>query len=220
VRVSTRGVGLSSGVGPFSVWTSTSRHSSRRQTRQVSPQAHSFRPGDVSKTDHTGTSAGELVSTTGDEIISQLTRADRWLVSWSWVCVVCLVVGIIVPWLLFLALLTFLVAWLGFLPQRVNIEYEFDGSLTQWFNDLAAGWPQLASTKGRWRLQSSTHLHKTHDRKVNAGARSLVARHIAYFRLRPPSSLATKMKVPTIKACGKYLMQQRLAIVRTVSSWP
>lgn len=83
VRVSTRGVRLSSGVGPFSVWTSTHRHSGRRRPRQVSQQAYSYRLGEVSTTDHTGAGAGELVSTTGDAIITQLTRADRWLVAWS-----------------------------------------------------------------------------------------------------------------------------------------
>jgi hypothetical protein len=207
VRVSTRGVGLSSGVGPVSVWTSTRRRSPRRRSSgHATPQAYSFRPDAVSMTDHTGARAGGLVSTTGDAIVSQLTRADRWLVAWSWVYILSLIAGLVVPWLLLLALASFLLAWLGFLPQRVNIEYEVDDSLTRWFGDLAAGWPQLANTKGRWRLQSSTHLHKTHDRKVNAGAGSLVSRHTAQFRLHPPRALKVNMKIPTIKARGHYLI--------------
>lgn len=211
VRVTTRGVGLSSGAGPFSVWTSTRRRSGRRgsghrRSGQISPQAYSFGPGDVSETDHMGSRAGELVSTTGDVIVSQLTRADRWLVAWSWVCLSSLAVGVRVPWLLLLVLASFLAAWLGFLSKRVSIEYEIDDSLTLWFRDLAAGWPQLVETKGRWRLQSSTDLHKTHHRKVSAGAGSLVSRHDARFKFRPPWALAISMKVPTIKAGRHYLI--------------
>lgn len=220
VRVSTRGVGLSSGVGPVSVWTSTRRRSGQRRSEQVSPQAYSFRPGEVSTTNHTGARAGELVSTTGDAIVSQLTRADRWLTAWSWTCLLSLLVGIIVPWLLLLALVALLVAWLGFLTQRVNVEYEVDDSLTLWFGDLAAGWPQLAETKGRWRIQSSTDLHKTHHRKVNAGAGTLVSRHTAHFRLHPPKALKINMKVPTIKARRNYLifLPDRI-LVKSGSRW-
>ena len=186
----------------------------------MSPQAYSFRPGEVSTTDHTGAKPGELVSTTGDAIVSQLTRADRWLVAWGWTCVLSLLVGIIVPWLLLLALVASLVAWFGFLPRRVNIEYEVDDSLTRWFGDLAAGWSQLAETKGRWRLLSSTHLHKTHHRKVNAGAGTLVSRHAARFRLRPPKALEVNMEVPTIQARGHYLvfLPDRI-LVKSGSRW-
>jgi hypothetical protein len=65
------------------------------------------------------------------------TRRSR-LVAWSWACVLFLLVGIIVPWLLLLALVTLLVAWLGFLPQRVKIEYEVEDSLTRW----SVTWPR------------------------------------------------------------------------------
>jgi hypothetical protein len=220
VRVSTRGVGLSSGVGPVSVWTSSRRRSHPRRSGHVSQQVYSFRPGEVSATDHTGAAAGDLVSTTGDAIVSQLTRADRWLLAWSWLCVLSLFVGIIVPWFLLLALAAVLVAWLGFLPQRVHIEYEVDDSLTLWFGDLAAGWSQLSKTKGRWRLQSSTHLHKTHQKKVNAGAGTLVSRHAARFSLRPPRALEVNMQVPTIKARGNYLifLPDRI-LVKSGSRW-
>lgn len=220
VRVSTRGVGLSSGVGPVSVWTSTRHRSGRRRSEGVSPQVYSLRPGDVSSTDHTGARAGELVSTTGDAIVSQLTRADRWLAAWSWTFAASVLASFFVPWFLLLALIAFLLAWLGFLPQRVHIEYEVDDALTLWFGGLAEGWPKLAKTKGRWRLQSSTHLHKTHHRKVNAGAGTLVSRNAAQFRLRPPRALQINMNVPTVRARGNYLvlLPDRI-LVKSGSRW-
>lgn len=220
VRVSTRGVGLSSGVGPISVWTSTHHRSHKRRSRQVPSQTQRPFLGPVSHTDHTGAAAGQLVSTTGDEIISQLTRADRWLAAWSLVCVLMLVAGFAIPWFLLIALASLLVAWFGFLPQRVHIDYEVDGPLTQWFGNLATGWPELAKIKGRWRLQSSTHLHATHDRKVNAGAGALVSRHAAQFRIHPPRALEVSMNVPTLKARRQYLifLPDRI-LIKTGSRW-
>jgi hypothetical protein len=162
-------------------------------------------PLDVTQSSLAGVSAHQLAPTGVDELVNQLNSAERWLNGWLWGMVATLVVAIVVPWALILTVVVAVVAVLGYLPRRVALEYEIDGHLSQWLNALVTGWPQLAQTRGRWRLQTSTRLHRTHQQKINAGASNLISRTRLRFLLRPPMALRASIQVPTLKA-GRHMI--------------
>jgi len=213
VRVSTRGVGMSSGIGPFSVYghngSGRRRSSGRRTARSTAPgnSGPVFQPGDTTTTNLIGASAHQLTPSGSDELVGQLNRAQKWLAGWLWVGVICLLLSGATPLLLIPTVAAFLFAFVGFSRRRVLLQYdEVDSDLTTWFDRLASGWPTLSATKGKWRVQSSTRLHQTHHRKVNGGAGHLVSRHRVAFQTKTPLALKTNLKVPTIKAKRHNLM--------------
>lgn len=209
VRVSTRGLGISSGVGPFSVHANSgSGPSARRTTTRRTPSSKApavdrgpvHLPGDTTTTDLIGAGAEQLVPTGADELAAQLNRAQRWITGWGWATVVCAFVSFAVPLFFIPAVAALVVALVGFARRRVVLHYEVDSDLTKWFNDLVTGWPAFARTDGKWRVQTSTHLNRTHDRKTNAGAGDLVSRHDLSFPTRLPLALNANVEVPTVQA--------------------
>jgi hypothetical protein len=115
VRVSTRGVGVSSGVGPFSVYASGRGGRRRRSTRSAvsyrpADRSPSLGPLDVTQSGLAGVSAHQLAPTGVDELVNQLNSAERWLNGWLWGMVATLVVAIVVPWALILTVVVAVVA--------------------------------------------------------------------------------------------------------------
>lgn len=213
VRVTTRGVGVSSGVGPFSVYASPGRgrrrrSTARRRTNHAAPShaALVYRPGDTTTTNLVGAGARELAATGPDELVIQLNRAQSWAVGWGWSSLACLVLALLLPWLLIAAAIMLVLAVLGFAHRRVLLSYDIDPELSSWFDALVGGWPSLAATNGKWRAETSTRLHQTHHRKVNGGAGHVVARHKVTVQTKTPMALRTNVKVPTIKAKRHILM--------------
>lgn len=208
VRVSTRGVGVSSGVGPFSVFAHSSGRRRRRSTignvlRTASYGADGcpvHLPGETTTTHLLGESAHQLVPTGFDELVTQLNRAQRWIVWWVWVTLVCVLLSFVSTLFLVPMVVALAVALVGLARRRVVLHYEVDSDLTEWFKELVAGWPSLARTSGKWRVQTRTHLHQTRDRKTNAGAGNLVSRHTASCPMKLPVVLNANVEVPTVRA--------------------
>jgi DNA polymerase-3 subunit epsilon len=150
----------------------------------------------------------------------QLNHAERWLFGGGWVTVICLILAIASPYFLIASAAALIAATLGFATNRIALEYDTDPEITRWFDALVEGWPQLAATKGRWRVQSKTALHRTHHRKINAGASNLVSRTRTHFRLRPPLVLSSNIKVPTVRArTHSLLFLPDRVLVRSGRHW-
>lgn len=228
VRVSTRGLGVSSGIGPFSVHAHSGgrrrrRSMTRNARRGVSPVADGrsmYLPGDTTTTHLIGASAYQLVPTDLDELVAQLNRAQRWITGWVWGIVACALLSFASPLFLIPTVVALAVAFVGFARRRVVLHYEVDSDLTKWFNELVAGWPSLAQTNGKWRVQTSTHLHQTRDRKMNAGAGNLVSRHNVWCPMNLPVVLNANVEVPTVKAKRHSLLflPDRM-LVKSGSRW-
>ncbi|MER5391556.1 hypothetical protein [Saccharopolyspora sp. NPDC002686] len=147
-----------------------------------------------------GASAHQLAPTDSDELVTQLNRAQRWITWWGWATVACALISFSTPLFLIPTAVALVVALVGFARRRVVLHYEVDSDLAKWFNSLAAGWSSLVQTNGKWRVQTSTHLNRTHDRKMHAGAGNLVSRHDVSFLMKLPMALNANVKVPTVKA--------------------
>ena len=215
VRVSARGVGISSGVGPFSVWANTGSGRRRSGRRPAGPSLPSnparrteptYLPGEVTTTNLIGAGADELHPSSSDEVVAQINRAERWLYCWN--TVGWILVAVSLPMAaagafrvtIVTGLLAFGIARIGFSRLRVSLHYEIDSVIASWYKAFGNEWSGAALTNGRWRLESNTQLHTLHHQKVNAGAGTLVTRHPMEFRLQPPRALKASINTPTVTA--------------------
>jgi hypothetical protein len=216
VRVGTSGVGVSSGLGPFSVWASTGS-GRRRRRNHVSVRATGVRyltdpgahiplpcaPG-VPMADVTGFDANALTPTAPGDLVAQLNAAAHsW--RWPWALVATFVavsVGLLVTWLFAVVMLLVgiaLTVCLLLLEPRHKVEviYEVEGSVAHWFLAMTAGWSQLG---GAWRINTKGAVQTTYHHKINSGASHLVSRSRVHFGTRGPKILVANVPVPSLSS--------------------
>jgi hypothetical protein len=138
--------------------------------------------------DITGATALELVSTSADDLVSQLNEAAAARAWWP--------IPLLIP------LLGWAVAFWLRLNQRarrsVVVFYEVEDGSGQWCEQLAEAWGVLSHAAGLWRMTSQGSLNTTYQRKVNAGASTLVKRDSAAVSLQGPAVLVTNIAVPSV----------------------
>ncbi len=141
-------------------------------------------------TDITGATALELAPTSADDLVSQLNEAAGVRAWW--------------PLLLLIPVLGWAAAYWLRLKQRakrsVVVFYEVEDSAGQWFAQLVETWGAFSQSAGLWRMTSQGSLNTTHQRKVNAGASTLVNRVAAAVSLHGPRVLVTNIAVPSVQA--------------------
>lgn len=237
VRVSTRGVGLSSGIGPVSIWTSTSGARRRNQVRvrtgsvyyyaDPAPRYQARTSSNVAMHDVTGLSALSLQPTGPDDLVRQLNEASR-MALWPWAAGVTAFSAIASAntwWLALLVLVVGLAITVPlFLHQRVRnhveVSYDVEGPVAEWFNAIVNGWPALQRLGGAWRITTSGAVQTTYQHKTNAGASAIVARTRTLFPLAPPRVLRTNVATPALSAGGQnlYVLPDRI-LVKSGKRW-
>ncbi|MGA4792256.1 hypothetical protein [Nocardia sp. AB354] len=171
-------------------------------------------------TDLTGVSAESLVSTGGDDLVRQLNdAARRW--NWALVLTIALIVLVIAAFPFGLVAVVALPAvwWLRQWDQgrrNVVVFYDVTGDPAAWYDTVVTNAQALAQSHMLWRIEASRQLTGTHQRKVNALARSLINRSPVRLQFEKPKHLVTNVVVPTF-VCGRdalYLLPDRI-LVRT-----
>lgn len=238
VRVSTRGLGVSSGLGPFSVWANTGSRRRRRPRRnsvlvRSSGVRYLTEPVDqpsvpsIPMTDVTGTDAGALAPTGAGDLVQQLNAAAR-MPRWPWVLAGS-VVGVLafaaLAWLAVALLVVGLVAtcvvFVRERPRRrVQVTYDVEGPVGEWFSSVTSGWPTLMRLGGSWRINTEGAIGSVHQHKVNAGASKLVSRSRVSFGLPAPRILVTNVPVPSVTSGSSslYFLPDRV-LVKTRRRW-
>jgi hypothetical protein len=214
VRVSTRGVGLSSGVGPLSVWTSTSggRRRSRSSARygSTAPARSSYDPAqDIPMSDMTGADAGQLVASNSSEFIQELDQLVRPAL-WPWTLVITLVVAIcilgakgVALFVLIIGLAATAMLFLVRTRHQVAVAYEVEGAVADWHDSVRSRWPEVARLGGIWRIEQRGATQTPHHQKINAGAGHLVKRNRVTAMATPHRRVKSNIELPTF-VCGKH----------------
>ena len=142
----------------------------------------------VAMHDITGATALELAPTSADDLVSQLNEAAAARAWWPILLLIPILGWAVAPWLR--------------LKQRarrsVVVFYEVEDGSGQWFERLAEAWGVLSQAAGLWRMTSQGSLNTTYQRKVNAGANTLVKRDSAAVSLQGPAVLVTNIAVPSV----------------------
>ncbi|RFU39435.1 DUF4236 domain-containing protein [Actinomadura logoneensis] len=216
-NLSPSGIGVSAGVPGFRVGTGPRGNYVRigaagvyyRTTFAGSPGAPRPRPApmprvsDVVLADITGASVQELVAAHPSDLVSQLQKASRRVAVWPFVLTVLVLVSLLLgAWgLLTLVLGIPAVVWLSMRDRArrsVVVMYDVNDAPAQRFGMVVETMTALAESHGLWLLPAAGHLHTTHQRKVNAGASTLVERSSAKLTIKGPRELVTNIAVPTL----------------------
>lgn len=138
----------------------------------------------------TGATAVELAPTSADDLVNQLNAAASVLMWWKLFLLIPVVGWVAAYWLR--------------LAQKarasVVVFYEVEDVQGRWFEQLVSAWGALAQSAGLWRMTSRGALTTTHQRKVNAGASSLINRTAAVVGSVGPRVLVTNIAVPSVAA--------------------
>ena len=237
-NLSKSGVGVSAGVPGFRIGTGPRGnyvHAGRggvyyrktlgRGRRARAPQAHTealppeplFTPSDVVLHDVTGASALELISTSPDDLVSQLNAAAKpaWTAPWVPASVAVAVVALLafgadpIVGVLVLVLAIPAFVWLV-LRERARRSvvafYDVNDEVAVWFQSLVDRFEELRSSERAWRVNDAGTVNSLYQSKIHGGASSIVSRTSASVSMSPPSVLKTNINVPSITAGDQALL--------------
>jgi hypothetical protein len=157
--------------------------------------------------DVTGAAVQELAPTGPGDMVDQLNEASR-QIRWSVItAILVFVAGLaLMPWgLVVWALGVPAVWWLALndhARRSVVVFYDVNDAQAVWFQQMVAACAQLASAQGSWRVVESGLTSNPYQRKINAGAGTVVNRLVSHANVNGPKLLITNIVVPTIE-CGK-----------------
>ena len=174
-----------------------------------------------------GFDANALIPTGSGDVVAQLNAAARGR-RWPWALVATLVavsVGLLISWLFAVVILLVgiaLTVCLSLVEPRHNVQvtYEVEGPVADWFSAMTAGWSQLAQLGGAWRTNTEGAVQTTYHHKINSGASHLVSRSRVHFGTRGPKILVANVPVPSLSSESHSLhMLPDRVLVRSGRKW-
>ncbi|HEX5405624.1 MAG TPA: DUF4236 domain-containing protein [Pseudonocardiaceae bacterium] len=231
ITVSAGVPGLRVGVGPCGSYvrvgaggvTYRSTSGGRRTTKVMHstvpgppPGPSGWSPGDVVLSDVTGSSAMELLPAQPSDVVAQLNSAAKTPLLWPWVAIAVVVLSAVVtPWLFLpgAAIVTW-VWWHGKVSRTVALFYEVDGPTSDKYQLLVDAFSVAQQTQRAWHRVASGAVRTTYQRKVNAGASSLVDRTPLTCGTHPGPHISTNIVVPTFRSQRRtvYLLPDRMLV--------
>jgi hypothetical protein len=138
--------------------------------------------------DVTGATALELEPTSADDLVQQLNAAAAVRMWWKLLLIIPVVGWVAAYWL----------RMAENARASVVVFYEVEDSHGQWFERFVSAWGGLAQSAGLWRMTSQGALSTTYQRKVNAGAATVIKRVAAVVGLQGPRVLVTNIALPSL----------------------
>lgn len=167
-------------------------------------------PDEIVLDDVTGESAFTLQPTGPGDVVGQLNAASKQL-AWGWSAVIVLgVLGLIsMPYGLIIWALAIPACWWIFqwdaARRTVVLFYDVEDESASWFDRLVTSWGQVTNSRQMWRTTQSGDLTSTYDRKVNAGANTVIRRVSVKGGIGGPKHMATNVSIPSMQAGNSHL---------------
>lgn len=172
-------------------------------------------PGDVVLSDVTGKRAEELLPASPSTLVAQLNAAAGAHRIWPWVLVVSLLLVAVTPWILLAGLpLTLWTGWRDRIRRTVVAFYEVDGPAQAQFERLLGSFDAVCRSHSAWSTVARGDLQTTYQRKVNAGAGSLVRREALRRGLEGSAHLKSNIAVPSLQSASRsvYFLPDRILV--------
>ena len=169
--------------------------------------------------DQRGASIQSLAPTSSGDLLQQLSEAGRRKPFTRWVVTALVLLGLItMPFGLLVWLLGVPIIW--WVVQRdqarrsVVVFYDVNDQHASQFQSLVDAGISLGQSQKLWRINEAGALQTGHQRKVNAGATSLVGRSVAAFTQAGPKELVTNIAVPGLTAdeTSMYFLPDRILV--------
>jgi hypothetical protein len=181
-------------------WVERSARSYRRPTSRNATRTRL--PGSDGRRD--GRKRAGSAPTGSDDLVEQLRNASSRRPVAIWVALAAIVTGaLIMPWGSALWALPIPGVWSLALRDRdrarrsVVVFYDVNDTAAAQFRAVVDASAHLSTVAGKWRITQSGELGAGYQRKVNAGASSLVSRQPVAIGSRAPRELVTNVQVPT-----------------------
>jgi hypothetical protein len=240
MHVSNRGVGVSTGVGPFSVWTGARYPRLNRITVGGSGGPRyltesDYNPHAVEMASVTGLDALALTPTGPDDLVGQLNAADKFP---KWALVAALSAALLLLGVsavgngsvtgglavLVLAVLATCSAVIVYRKESIEhlvpVEYTLEGQIPAWSRQMERTWVMLRQLGGAWRIVQSGQVQTLHQHKTNAGASHLINRVGVSFSTAPPKVLVANITAPSVRSGNTtlFFLPDRI-LLRTGRKW-
>jgi DNA polymerase-3 subunit epsilon len=172
--------------------------------------------------DITGATTAELAASTSSELLEQIRGAAGHHRAWPWILVATLVLVSAlnaVPALSFVILAIGVAAswWVrqwDVAKSSVVVFYDVNDEHAARFQPLVSAFDAKRLPKRAWELLAQGQVRTTYQRKVNAGASSLVSRDPGTLSVGGPPVLVTNIAVPSIQTKRRaiYLLPDRVLV--------
>lgn len=201
-------------IGGRGVHYAAARQPARRPPAMVHQAGHGLTeappPGSspaaaVAMQDLSGAPVQQLVAVHPSELVAQIAAAQRRVALWPYAaCLIGLVALLTMPFGLGLLLIGApAVVWIYLRDaarRAVVTFYQVDDQPAVRFGALTAAHAYAAQSHGRWHVAAQGSLVTSYQRKVNAGAGSLIQRSPAGLTVAGPPVLVTNIAVPTLSS--------------------
>jgi hypothetical protein len=207
-------------VGAAGVYTyATSSSSGRRGTPAVVapplPPVH-FQPGDVVLQDVTGATSMEMRPSKPSELLRSLNEAASRRVLWPWVAVFMIVLALAAsPYVLVAGVPAIGVAvWRDRVRRSVVAFYEVDGPQHGHYQRLVDHFQTVCESRMAWHTVAQGRVVTPYQRKVNAGASSLIRREALTRSYGGPPHMASNIAIPTMQSSSRsiFLLPDRVLV--------
>ncbi|MEV4142355.1 DUF4236 domain-containing protein [Amycolatopsis sp. NPDC049691] len=172
-------------------------------------------PGDVVLSDVTGKRAEELLPASPSALVSQLNAAAGAHRIWPWVLVVSVLLAAVTPWVLLAGLpLTLWTGWRDGIRRTVVAFYEVDAPAQSQFERLLRSFDDVCRSHSAWSTVARGDLQTAYQRKVNAGAGSLVRREPLRRGLGGSVHLKSNIAIPSLQSATRsvYFLPDRILV--------
>lgn len=181
------------------------------------PDAPAVRGSDgIGLHDITGVGVAELLPARPGDMIESLNAAARRLPLWPWVLALVVVLAVAAsPLTLLVGVPAVVIAALWDCPRRTVVAlYEVDGQPAARYAKSVEDFAAVIGSRAAWHRLAQGALRTTHQKKVNAGASSLVQRQSLARSLAGPPHLASNIAIPTLRSAGRsiYLLPDRALV--------
>ncbi|MFJ1764338.1 hypothetical protein ACIOD2_28740 [Amycolatopsis sp. NPDC088138] len=163
----------------------------------------------------TGKRAEELLAATPSTLVAQLNAAAGAHRVWPWALGATLLLAAATPWVLLIGVpLTVWLGWRDNVRRTVVAFYEVDGPVQRQFERLLRSFDDVRGAHSAWSTVARGDLETNYQRKVNAGAGSLVRREPLRRGLGGSAHLKSNIAVPSLESATRsvYFLPDRILV--------
>lgn len=213
-----RGAYLSVGAAGVDSYATLPASGAKRVTpgRATAASPAAFPPSGVVLDDVTGATTLHMQRSQPSELVANLNAAAARHRLWPWVLLVCVVLSLAVwPFLLLVGIPAVgLAVWQDRVRRTVVVFYEVDGPQQAQYQRLVDQFRVVCEAQQAWLTVARGDLVTTHQRKVNAGASSVVRREALARTFAGPPQMASNIAIPTMQSSSRsiYLLPDRVVL--------
>jgi len=149
--------------------------------------------------------AAELVDASSEELLGEINEKNRKIRLWVLWTIMSVALTSLSPALILLLVLMPLFVYIDKKRKTVVLVYDIESENEDKLQNFYDSFSEIMKAAKKWHIPSAASLNTSYDRKINAGAGSLVRRSEIRVSFSAPPYFVTNVKVPKIPV-GKQIL--------------